>query len=422
MRAWLIGFVALLAACGGDASKAKAQAAGDAAAQGSVAANAAPPSNLLTLAEGAVVVSASANAPGALSLTDGADATFWNNGGPRYAGPFVLVFELRAPTRLSQIGVVGAGAQPGGIAGASARNVRVEASAESADSGYEAVGAIEAAASGETLISSSLDRDVRWLRFTIESNQSGANWTYLAGVVAYGAQTLPTDADRFTGVFQTGPRGFVELRQDGASISGCYIEIGGHGNGAISGDVVDGVARLAWRRTDVANVDGVALLVIDSRGHLNGVRYRDRSRTVWSGGPAPEGTITPCSREQAPANPIAEALEEQGEVRIYGILFDFDQATLKSSSEPALRQLLAALQANATMNVDIEGHTDNVGDDAYNLALSERRAQAVVAWLTQNGIASSRLNPVGRGETAPVAANDTADGRALNRRVEVRRR
>jgi OOP family OmpA-OmpF porin len=129
-----------------------------------------------------------------------------------------------------------------------------------------------------------------------------------------------------------------------------------------------------------------------------------------------------CSSLPAPANPIAEALENDGAARIYDILFDFDRATLKSSSGPALQQLLEALQGNASMAVDIEGHTDSVGEDAYNLALSQQRAQSVVAWLVDHGVPESRLNAVGKGETQPAASNDTADGRALNRRVEVRRR
>lgn len=417
MRIWAIVMAAALAvACGDNSAKAQ-RGDGDQAA----AANAAePPRNLLTLAEGAVLISASANAHAALALTDGDASSGWSNGGPRFAAPYVFVFELRAPTRLGRVGVEGAGARPGGVAGASARTVSVEASSEGPTSGFVSVGRWDAAEEGESAISVDLDRDVRWLRYTIESNHAGAGWTYLNGVVAYGAQTPPADS-RFAGVYEVGPRAYLELKQDGASLTGCYVEQSGHANGEVSGSVVDGVAQLAWRRTDGPVVSGVALLVVDSRGHINGVRYRDASRSPWSGPLAPEGTTTPCSTT-APANPIAEQLAETGEARIYGILFDFDQATIKSSSEPALRQLLAALQANVSMNVDIEGHTDNVGEDAYNLALSERRAQAVVEWLAQNGVAATRLNAVGKGETTPVATNDTADGRALNRRVEVRRR
>ena len=391
-----------------------------ATAQTAPSASGEPRPNLLTLAEGTVILSANVDAARALSLTDGANGTSWANGGPRYPGPFAFVFELRAPTRLSQVGVEGAGARPGGVAGAAARRVRIEASAESAEAGYQPVGTVTAAEEGETLIDAALDREVRWLRFTIENNHGAAAWTYLDGVVAYGSQTPPNT--QFMGVYETGPRAYLELKQDGAAITGCYVEQSGNANGEVRGTVVDGVARLAWRSTDGPNITGVALVVRDSQGRINGVRYRDRSRMVWSGPLAPQGTSTPCSRAAPPPNPIAQALADEGEVRIYDILFDFDQATLKSSSEAALRQLLAALQTNATMNVDIEGHTDNLGDDAYNLALSGRRSQSVVAWLAQNGVAGARLNAVGRGERVPVASNDTADGRALNRRVEVRRR
>lgn len=421
MRTILISLGALaLAACGasGESPADRTKQAAEAA---SAAEGAEPPRDLLSLAEGAVLVSATANPQGALSLTDGDPETRWSNGGPRYPGPFTFVFELRAPTRLAHVGIDNSGPRPGGVAGASARTIAVEASAESAEAGFAQIGAIEAAADGETLIDVAASAPVRWLRFTVSANQGDAAWTYFDEVIAYGEQAAPASGERFTGVFAVGPRAFVELKQQGATLSGCYVEQAGHANGAISGDVVDGVARIQWRRTDGPDVSGVALLVVDSRGHLNGVRYRDRSRIVWSGPPAPEGTTTPCSEAPPPANPIADALAAEGEVRIYGILFDFDSATLKAQSEPVLQQLRAALQANPQMRVAIEGHTDNVGEDAYNLSLSQRRAQSVVTWLTEHGVAAGRLTPEGKGEAEPVASNDAADGRALNRRVEVRR-
>jgi OOP family OmpA-OmpF porin len=73
------------------------------------------------------------------------------------------------------------------------------------------------------------------------------------------------------------------------------------------------------------------------------------------------------------------------------------------------------------MKVDIEGHTDWVGADAYNLRLSQRRAQAVVNWLVAHGISRDRMRAVGKGEREPIATNTTAAGRQLNRRTEVRR-
>ncbi|GAB5471085.1 MAG: hypothetical protein Kilf2KO_41150 [Rhodospirillales bacterium] len=81
--------------------------------------------------------------------------------------------------------------------------------------------------------------------------------------------------------------------------------------------------------------------------------------------------------------------------------------------------MLEALQAAPEMRVPIEGHTDADGSDAYNQDLSARRAASVVAWLKERGIADGRLGSKGRGEGEPVASNKTADGKALNRRVEV---
>jgi outer membrane protein OmpA-like peptidoglycan-associated protein len=80
------------------------------------------------------------------------------------------------------------------------------------------------------------------------------------------------------------------------------------------------------------------------------------------------------------------------------------------------------LQRDPSLSVDIEGHADWMGSDEYNIRLSQRRAQAVVDWLVAHGIARERLNAVGKGEREPIASNETAEGRQLNRRVEVHRR
>jgi len=104
------------------------------------------------------------------------------------------------------------------------------------------------------------------------------------------------------------------------------------------------------------------------------------------------------------------------------VLFDFDRSTLRPEANAILEPLLAMMQADSSMSIDIEGHTDWVGTDAYNQGLSERRARAVVEWLVARGIARERISAVGRGENEPVATNHTAAGRQLNRRVEIRRR
>jgi len=127
--------------------------------------------------------------------------------------------------------------------------------------------------------------------------------------------------------------------------------------------------------------------------------------------------LTPAKKETA-AN-IAEELDEKGRAVLYGIRFDSNSAVPRPESAETLNQLLALLRDKPALGLIVEGHTDSQNTDEFNQKLSEDRAKAVVAWLVKNGIAAGRLQPVGFGESRPVADNDTAEGRALNRRVEV---
>lgn len=100
------------------------------------------------------------------------------------------------------------------------------------------------------------------------------------------------------------------------------------------------------------------------------------------------------------------------------ILFGFDRSDLNSSATQNLDKLATILQKYPDTDIEVQGHTDNVGTENYNEALSERRADAVTSYLRSKGITSKRLIPKGYGETAPKYANTTEDGRSLNRRVD----
>jgi outer membrane protein OmpA-like peptidoglycan-associated protein len=100
------------------------------------------------------------------------------------------------------------------------------------------------------------------------------------------------------------------------------------------------------------------------------------------------------------------------------IFFDTDQYTLKAESRVELNRLLKLLKDNPTMKIQISGHTDNVGTPEHNQTLSENRARTVVNYLTENGIPQERLTFKGYGEEKPITTNDTAEGRAQNRRTE----
>jgi OmpA-OmpF porin, OOP family len=113
-------------------------------------------------------------------------------------------------------------------------------------------------------------------------------------------------------------------------------------------------------------------------------------------------------------------IRETGRTAIYGILFDTDKADLKPESDETLKEIAKLLGQNASLSVWVVGHTDASGDVAHNMQLSEARAKAVVTALTTKfGIAAARLSAYGIGPLSPVAPNDTDEGRAKNRRVEL---
>jgi outer membrane protein OmpA-like peptidoglycan-associated protein len=107
-------------------------------------------------------------------------------------------------------------------------------------------------------------------------------------------------------------------------------------------------------------------------------------------------------------------------IRLPGsVLFDFDSAEIRPDAERTLRDVSEVVKGYAKRPVRIEGHTDSIASDAYNVSLSEKRAAAVKGWLVKDGTAAARLTTRGHGEAKPVADNATAAGRQMNRRVEV---
>jgi outer membrane protein OmpA-like peptidoglycan-associated protein len=121
----------------------------------------------------------------------------------------------------------------------------------------------------------------------------------------------------------------------------------------------------------------------------------------------------------ADASSLEDELNKSGHVAVYGIHFETGKANILPDSEKILSEIAKMLQQNPGVKLSVEGHTDNVGSAASNQTLSEKRALAVVAWLTAHGTEAVRLKAKGWGQTKPVADNGTDDGRAKNRRVEL---
>ena len=122
----------------------------------------------------------------------------------------------------------------------------------------------------------------------------------------------------------------------------------------------------------------------------------------------------------APLPPVAAAPDPcTGVIRLRGVRFGFDQAKVSDDSAVVLGAAAERLRECEGLEVRIEGHTDSIGSEDYNHGLSERRAEAVREYLDQAGIGAGRLSARGLGESAPIAPNETAEGRALNRRVDL---
>jgi outer membrane protein OmpA-like peptidoglycan-associated protein len=105
---------------------------------------------------------------------------------------------------------------------------------------------------------------------------------------------------------------------------------------------------------------------------------------------------------------------------VKGINFSTDKADIRPQDHAGLDEVVVVLEKNPMLKVEIQGHTDNMGTEEYNQALSERRAEAVKAYFVGKGISADRLSTKGYGLTQPIASNDTREGRFQNRRVQLK--
>ncbi len=123
--------------------------------------------------------------------------------------------------------------------------------------------------------------------------------------------------------------------------------------------------------------------------------------------------------DQCPGTPKGAKVNDKGCWILERIHFDTGKWDIKPDAYPALDEVMVVLENNPALRVEIEGHTDNVGSEAYNRKLSENRARAVMEYLVKKGAQTERLSSVGYGFSMPIAPNDTPAGRAKNRRVEL---
>jgi OOP family OmpA-OmpF porin len=212
----------------------------------------------------------------------------------------------------------------------------------------------------------------------------------------------------------------MHIKQEGASVIGCYELHGGTVDGGIEGRVV----KLAWHEKVEEQSEGAAFLVFSSDGQrwagLFSYKGEDPNRgRFWTGTKRGSDPGSCPNWAGGIEQQMIKDIEEFGRARVYGINFDSDSDRIREESRPTLDHVAAMLKARSQWKITIEGHTDSTASSQHNQDLSERRANAVRLYLENAAIAAARLSAVGYGASRPVASNETALGRAQNRRVEL---
>jgi outer membrane protein OmpA-like peptidoglycan-associated protein len=368
--------------------------------------------NLLTLAAGSVLLEntqAYSGAWAALYVLDGDPKTGWSSAQRNINGNAFLI-ELPQTYRLDAFGIVNAAQEPQ-YAGISARHIEIWTSVQSPTAGFTKVATVEAARGTRSEMALP-NVQARWLRLVVADNWGHADYTEFMDLEAYGTPVgaAPQQAS-LTGIYDSN-YGTLRLVQQGTSVRGCYRGNAGTVQGATDGRMLN----VEWRSTGSSS-HGSAVMVLTSSGDfLNGVWYENGSvQGIWFGKRVMQGQ--PCTAPGISA--LASDLRSTGRAVLYGIRFATNSADITPESETVLNDVVAVTKTDTQLRLRIEGHTDSTNDDAFNLALSQRRADAVVAWLVAHGVPRPRLEAQGLGESKPVAGNDTLHGRALNRRVEI---
>jgi outer membrane protein OmpA-like peptidoglycan-associated protein len=381
------------------------------------AAPAVPDMSLVSFAGGALIVQAPQEYGGgwsAMYMLDGQAGTGWASP-EKVLTPAVTVVEMSERSLLKRL-EFDTGNTDGENRGA--KDVLVEVSDTSAKDGFKKIAevALKDKVDGQKFPVTA-EVPGRWVRLTIRNNHGAPDYLELMDFRAYGTQLTHTPLPDVSGTYET-DFGDFHLRQQGTSVTGCYE----HDEGVLDGGIEGRIMKFTWR--EAGDDKGPAVMVFSPDGRkMFGLWWNEGNTGSGGGqwnGTKKSATVGTCPHWSGGAQEqMTKDLAELGRTRIYGINFDSDSDVPRDESKPTLDRIAALLKAKADWKLTIEGHTDSTATAAHNQQLSQRRAEAVKAYLQKAGIDGARLKAVGLGATKPVAGNETEIGRAQNRRVEL---
>jgi outer membrane protein OmpA-like peptidoglycan-associated protein len=259
----------------------------------------------------------------------------------------------------------------------------------------------------------------RYIKLTVLNNYGDSQFMEIMNIYAFGKPVGKRPLADNSGTFSSG-YGDFHIQQIGVTVTGCYVA----GDGLIENGGFDGrVLRFTWSSGNPGSRDGGPAIIIftdDGKSFVGHFWHgRETNPHDWNGTRISKDVGSCPKWKPGTGNQVEQQLKSEGRARLYGILFDTDSDHIKDESKTALDSLLAAAHSQPSWSFSIEGHTDNVGGDAHNQTLSEKRAAAVKAYLIKAGVDEKRLTAKGFGASKPVASNDTSLGRSENRRVEI---
>lgn len=202
--------------------------------------------------------------------------------------------------------------------------------------------------------------------------------------------------------------------------------------GTVTGTVVDDISSKPLEGA-IVNANGLVTINADKEGNFTLTKvqaglttvsaskmdYESASETFDLYSEQTKNITLRLKKKVESVITIESQLKQKGKIALYGIYFDVAKATIKPESEKVLQELFLALKNGAYKKVIISGHTDSDGDEAYNLELSNKRAESVKKWLVEKGLSNDIIVSVGYGESRPVAGNFSEEGKGQNRRVEI---